>query len=120
MTKKQLQHYKDLLLSEREDVLTDIADGDESAKSLLEDEMHNVNDFVDEASSKITQNILAVMSKNNKQKILAIEAALRRIAEGSFGVCVSCGKKIEDERLDSLPWTTLCIGCKMVENNKKH
>jgi RNA polymerase-binding protein DksA len=119
MTKKQLENYKEILLQERQNVIEELAESDESVRDLIDDESHNVNDFVDEASSKITQNILAVMSKNHKQKMMAIEAALRRIAESSFGVCVSCGSKIELERLDSIPWTTMCISCK-VGNNKKN
>ena len=119
MTKKQLEHYKQLLLSERTRVLEELIESDESVKSLMEDEMHNVNDFVDEASSKVTQTILATMSKNSQQKILAIEAALRRIVENTFGICVSCGSSIADNRLESVPWTTLCIKCKLTEE-KKH
>ncbi len=119
MKKDKMQHYKEILLQEREKVLQDLMESDESFKSLLEDEMHNVNDFVDEASSKITQNILTAMSKNHQQKITAIEAALRRIIENNFGVCVSCGENITEDRLETVPWTTLCIKCK-TENEKKH
>jgi RNA polymerase-binding transcription factor DksA len=37
-----------------------------------------------------------------------IDAALSRVDEGTYGVCVTCGKPIGDERLDFLPTTTVC------------
>ncbi len=90
MTKQKLQHYKELLLNERQRLLEELMESDESVKNILEDELHNVNDFVDEASNNVTQTILATMSKNSQDKIMSIEAALRRIAENSYGICVSC------------------------------
>ena len=40
-----------------------------------------------------------------------IEAALRRIQDGSYGQCTSCASPIPDERLESLPQTPVCVGC---------
>lgn len=118
MKKDELKHYKELLLQEREEILKEIIESDEDARSLMENDMINVNDSVDEATSTITQTILSTMSKNNQQKIQAIEAALRRIVENNFGVCVTCGDKIAKERLDAVPWATKCIKCKLKENKK--
>src|SRR4030043_2092771 len=98
MKKDELKYYKELLLQEREEILKEIIESDEDAKSLMENDMINVNDSVDEATSTITQTILSTMSKNNQQKIQAIEAALRRIIENNFGICVTCSRKIAKER----------------------
>jgi len=38
-----------------------------------------------------------------------VRDALQRIAKGSFGRCVDCGRAIEDHRLDSVPWTPYCL-----------
>ena len=44
-----------------------------------------------------------------------IEAALRRIAEGPFGICVvTCGDDIPRKRLEALPWTDCCLGCQEI------
>jgi RNA polymerase-binding transcription factor DksA len=40
-----------------------------------------------------------------------IEAALDRIANGSYGTCVRCGDPIAEERLDALPATPMCADC---------
>jgi DnaK suppressor protein len=43
--------------------------------------------------------------------LVAVEGALARIAAGTFGICLSCGKPIAPERLEALPWATDCIDC---------
>jgi RNA polymerase-binding transcription factor DksA len=46
----------------------------------------------------------------NEARVLdAIDAALGRIDEGTYGRCERCGGPIEPERLEALPWATLCI-----------
>jgi DnaK suppressor protein len=40
-----------------------------------------------------------------------IEAALKRIVDGSFGTCAECGDEIQDQRLQALPWTQFCLRC---------
>ena len=40
-----------------------------------------------------------------------IDAALKRIEEGTYGICTNCGKEIPVDRLEALPWATLCIDC---------
>jgi len=38
-----------------------------------------------------------------------IDEALARIADGTYGICATCGREIGEERLEALPWATLCI-----------
>lgn len=51
----------------------------------------------------IEQNTLDLLSK--------VERALQMIDEGSYGICESCGKSIPLNRLDVLPYATLCVDC---------
>jgi RNA polymerase-binding transcription factor len=45
------------------------------------------------------------------QQLELVDAALARLADGSFGTCVRCGEPIAPERLEALPWAAHCIGC---------
>jgi RNA polymerase-binding transcription factor DksA len=47
--------------------------------------------------------------------LTAIDSALERIEQGSFGRCASCARPIAAERLAALPWASLCIDCKRHE-----
>src|SRR5262245_35868367 len=40
-----------------------------------------------------------------------VEAALERIANGSYGICENCDEPIDPERLDALPYATTCLSC---------
>jgi DnaK suppressor protein len=51
------------------------------------------------------------LRERESQHLQLIEAALRRIEAGSFGVCQTCGKPIAAERVEALPWATDCIDC---------
>jgi DnaK suppressor protein len=40
-----------------------------------------------------------------------VEAALRALDDGTYGTCISCGKAIDPERLEAIPWVPMCIDC---------
>jgi RNA polymerase-binding transcription factor len=40
-----------------------------------------------------------------------VETALRRLDQGTYGACTSCGNPIAPERLEAIPWAPLCIDC---------
>jgi DnaK suppressor protein len=44
-------------------------------------------------------------------RLAAVEAALHRLAEDTFGHCEDCGEAIGAERLGAIPWATRCIAC---------
>ena len=46
-----------------------------------------------------------------KETLVAVEAALDRIDDGSYGLCESCARPIAEERLEALPYTPFCIEC---------
>jgi DnaK suppressor protein len=50
-------------------------------------------------------------SSQRRTVLRLIEAALERISDGSFGICVACGEEIQDQRLQALPWTQFCLRC---------
>ena len=45
-----------------------------------------------------------------------IDHALKRLDDGTYGTCEACGKAITDERLEALPYSTLCVSCKQKES----
>jgi RNA polymerase-binding protein DksA len=51
------------------------------------------------------------ITENEQQLLEEIDAALQRIEEGTYGICTNCGKPIQPERLEALPWAQLCIDC---------
>ena len=50
-----------------------------------------------------------------RAELTEIEHALARIADGTYGICARCGKRITVARLDARPTATLCIDCARLE-----
>ena len=55
------------------------------------------------------------LEENSAHVLDEIDAALARIDDGSYGTCSRCGKPIGEERLEAMPYATLCIDCKRLE-----
>jgi len=59
------------------------------------------------------QRDLALRDKD-QQHLAAVDAALARLDDGTFGTCVRCGRPIAPERLEALPWAAHCIDCQRI------
>src|SRR5579871_2817340 len=55
---------------------------------------------------------LAIRNLDRESNLLRnVRSALRRIEEGTFGICTHCEEEISPKRLAAVPWTPLCIQC---------
>jgi DnaK suppressor protein len=68
-------------------------------------------DSEDRATDLENQDALEGIENSENQEIQQIGAALKRIAEGTYGVCVQCGADIDPKRLKALPSAARCISC---------
>jgi DnaK suppressor protein len=68
-------------------------------------------DSADRCVISLSKESLFERSSQRRTVLRLIEAALKRIADGSFGICVGCGGEIQDQRLQALPWTQFCLRC---------
>ncbi len=77
-------------------------------------------DDVDEAA-RIAEHELAARNLDRESKLLRnIEAALRRIDGGSFGICAHCEEEISPKRLAAVPWATFCLKCQEATDRNGH
>lgn len=68
-------------------------------------------DDTDEIQGKIIALANAQLIARDKEKILKIENAIRKISDGTFGYCEECEEEISEKRLLVNPGFTTCIGC---------
>lgn len=68
-------------------------------------------DSADRCVFSMSKESLFERSSQRRTVLRLIEAALKRIADGSFGKCVGCGDEVQDQRLQALPWTQFCLRC---------
>jgi len=71
----------------------------------------------EEASETIEVERRLALGKKISDTLAKIEHALQKYEAGTYGLCDSCGQKIEQERLEALPQASLCLKCKAQKTN---
>jgi DnaK suppressor protein len=69
------------------------------------------NHVADDATEVFTRERNLALRNNTQDLLTQVESALRRLEEGSYGICARCGQEIAAERLDALPYAIYCITC---------
>ena len=70
-----------------------------------------VSDLEDRSLADLLVDVNLAEVTRDVQEIRAVEGALKRIALGTYGICVSCGQPIERERLEAYPTANRCAAC---------
>jgi DnaK suppressor protein len=105
MNERQREYFRRKLLAWKDEILR------ESKETLqhLQDENINLPDIADRASSE-TDRAIELRARDRQRKLIAkIDAALKRIEDGSYGYCEETGEPISLKRLDARPIATLSI-----------
>jgi RNA polymerase-binding protein DksA len=106
-------HFKQLLLAERERVSHAIQYLHEENPGSITDETGEETTFDnhlgDTATVTYDRELDYTLEENAEHVLTEIDAALKRIDDGTYGTCAVCGKPIGAERLEARPWATLCI-----------
>jgi DnaK suppressor protein len=110
LTKKELKKFQELLEEKRKAVL-------DRARAMLsvENMALDTNDLPDEmdlASSEYLQSFEFRLRGREKSLLSKLDLALKKITDGTFGICEICEEPIGKKRLEARPETTLCIKCK--------
>ena len=79
------------------------------------DAFRDGDDEIDRANFDSDRDLALSLSDSERETLLQIEEALRRIDTGAFGSCTSCSKPIGDLRLNAIPWARYCIDCQELE-----
>jgi DnaK suppressor protein len=105
MNPKQVEYFRRKLLKWRDDILNEST---ETLQSLKEESLHQP-DLADRASAE-TDRAIELRTRDRERKLLAkIDAALKRIEDGSYGYCEETGEPISLKRLEARPIATLSI-----------
>jgi DnaK suppressor protein len=104
MTKSEIKKYREILEA-RQAELTAVIKNREGIT------IEKSPDALDEVQNAAERE-LAIRNLDRESNLLRnVRAALRRVEDGSFGVCVHCDEDISPKRVNAVPWTPYCIGC---------
>jgi len=121
MTTLDVDHFRELLVGKREAVAAALENLHKENSRSLEDETGELvsgsadQHLADTATETVEREIGSTLEEHDERLLVAIDAALQRIEDGTYGKCVNCGAPIPEERLEAMPWATLCIDCKRKE-----
>lgn len=105
---EQFQALRERLEKQRDEILDmykqDLRAGQESADDGTED-------IVDRANNAYNRELMFSLSDAERNTLLQIENAIRRMDDGGYGRCANCGQNIALPRLEALPWARFCVDC---------
>jgi DnaK suppressor protein len=107
--------FREALLDERRRVEAAMQNlQDETRGTLYDDAGEETafdNHLADTATETYDRELEYTLEEGAERLLGEIDAALKRIEDGTYGSCTNCGGQIPEERLEALPWATLCIEC---------
>jgi DnaK suppressor protein len=68
--------------------------------------------FADRSHSTEERSRVLALVGNLRGELRDVERALEKLGTGGYGICERCGNPIGEDRLEAIPWATLCIDCK--------
>ena len=115
MNDEQLEHFRQLLLSWRSDLVNEVT----KTVGHMKDEAANFPDPADRATQE-EEFSLELRARDRERKLIKkIDGTLERISIDDYGYCDACGIEIGIQRLEARPTATLCIDCKTLAEIKE-
>ncbi len=118
MNKKDLKYFEDRLMTLRARALKDLGHYDEALSQVTpgaegENAAYSFH-MADQGTDAMEREKAFLFASKEGRYLYHLDEALRRLykAPKAFGKCAECGNKMSFERLDAIPHTRLCIGCK--------
>ncbi|TVR35372.1 MAG: TraR/DksA family transcriptional regulator [Spirochaetaceae bacterium] len=102
MDQEFVNKMRQKLIEMKQDILRNLASESEDFKEIVESD--DSKDLVDIASTDIDKKTLDALGQQEIKRLRLIEAALSRIENNRYGICMKSGKLIPKERLEAIPY----------------
>jgi DnaK suppressor protein len=106
--KKDKEQFKKQLRDKKFGIIHKLSKVIDESKEM---ESNVAQDAVDKAETSYTKEFLLSLSDADREQLVQIDEALRRLEHDEFGLCQQCGKEISRKRLEAIPWAQYCISC---------
>ncbi|MCM8780396.1 MAG: TraR/DksA family transcriptional regulator [Candidatus Omnitrophica bacterium] len=115
-TKKELQEFKKLILQMKDDILDEIQHlSQDTLKKSQKDASGDISGYAyhmaDVATDTYDREFSLSLASDSRKLLYELDDALKKIEEGTFGICEDCKILITKSRLKALPYARLCIKC---------
>ncbi|MBI3330667.1 MAG: TraR/DksA C4-type zinc finger protein [Candidatus Omnitrophica bacterium] len=122
LTKEQIKQFRQLLITERvklADEIKSIArDASTSPREASGDLSAYTVHMADMAADTYERELSMDLVSSEQQILYQIDDALKRLDDGSYGICQQCNNPITMSRLKAVPYASLCISCQRTKEQK--
>jgi RNA polymerase-binding transcription factor len=108
MDRKTIQRFKKLLQARDRGLRAGMAQADLNNPVAQQD---YGKDEGDRANTSVAREIHVGQKSRERAILNAVNSAMLRVSDGTFGQCLNCGQDIDLKRLEALPWAQYCITC---------
>ncbi|MGB7922186.1 MAG: TraR/DksA family transcriptional regulator [Pyrinomonadaceae bacterium] len=108
MDEQKLAHFRKILLEQLREHDENVREDQADALEIADD---GVKDSLDMSMLDVNQEIALRMGERESQMVADIDQALMRIDEGTYGICATCGKPIDERRLEAMPTARYDAAC---------
>jgi RNA polymerase-binding protein DksA len=116
MDQEFAERMKEKLLNSKMELLSNLSANSEEFKRTMEE--LDPKDLVDNATDNIDRKLIESIGSQDMKQLKQIDSALNRIQQGKYGLCMRCGKRIPQDRLEAIPYALMCIECKSSEERR--
>ena len=109
-------NMKESLIALKKEIIDNLVANNADFRAIVEG--MDPKDFADVASDDIDRKMIEAIGSQDLKRLRAIDAAITRIQQGRYGLCVKCGKKIPLDRLKAIPYAVMCIDCQKGEERR--
>ena len=106
MQATELKKYRDFLEKKRDDLLAS-----SPARTPTTEPGSKSGDWIDQSSQESDLHVRLALKQTDSKLLRAIEEAIHRIDQGTYGICMDCENEIAAARLEAVPWTRVYIDC---------
>jgi DnaK suppressor protein len=108
MRKAFLKKARETLEEMRAQLLRNVKQEVQEGREQTKDEGMDTYDIASDARDR---EITLILNDREREKLQAIDEALGRVDDGTYGICESCEAEIAEARLQALPFTRVCVSC---------
>ena len=112
---KQIEELRQLLVARENEIKKNIEDGIDNISKLNNCDCKDETDFAEVSSDSFTSGILIT---KQKEELKEIKEALKRIEDGTYGICEMCDEPISIGRLKAKPFAKFCTDCREIHESK--
>jgi DnaK suppressor protein len=121
--KKELAEFRKIILKKKEDILDEIKSISEDVlKKSQKDASGDISGYsyhmADVATDNYDREFSLGLASNERESLYVLDDALKRIDEGTYGICEVCKQPISKTRLKALPQASLCVKCQEKKEKK--